>query len=80
MSSRHTGKKINTSGKVEAVIFVAATMKSKLQRRLQAIDDEFSRLNNLPRIKFVERNGSKVIDILGVKNPLQQGGLLDVCI
>ena len=54
---------------MESIIFVPPTVKSALCRILQKLDDKFSKLHNLGRIKFVERGGSKLVDILGTKNP-----------
>ena len=54
---------------IESIIFVPATHNSSLTKTLQKIDDEFVRMNNLNRCRFIERNGLKLIDLLGCKDP-----------
>ena len=50
-------------------MFVSTTWMSTLCKALQKQDDLFSKLHKLPRIKFVETGGSKMIQVLGIKNP-----------
>ena len=64
-----TNKKPNCAINVELHIFVPATYHSSLQKQLQKADDQFSKVHKVNRIKFIERNGDKLIDLLGRKDP-----------
>ena len=55
--------------KTESVMFVTATWRSSLVKALQKMDEAFCKLHKLPRIRFVERGGSKLIQVLGKKDP-----------
>ena len=70
-TNTETLTKNNINDTIEAIIFVQATHKSKLQKILQLKDDEYTKMHKLAKIKFIERSGSKLIDILGSKNPWQ---------
>ena len=68
-SSKNSNMKSNCSVKVESVIFVPCTVRGVLQKMLQKKDDEFARVHGLPRIRFIERGGSKILDVLGERDP-----------
>ena len=55
--------------RVEGVLFVPHTPGGVLARKIQSADDIFSRLHDVPRVKIVERGGSKLMDQLGKKDP-----------
>ena len=54
---------------VESVIFVPATPMSSLCKQLQRHEDTFCKLNNSPRVRFIERVGNKLITLLCNKDP-----------
>ena len=54
---------------IEALMFVPCTPGGKLARSLQTEDDVFAKLHHVSRVKFIERGGIKVKDILGRKDP-----------
>ena len=54
---------------VEAVVFIPFTPGSKLQKKLQAADNQFSDMHNMPRLRFVERAGVKPVEDLGTLDP-----------
>ena len=58
----------------ETVMFVPYTDNSKLQKMLQEKDNEFIRGGSQKRIKFVERGGQSLVQILGRSNPWQGRG------
>lgn len=55
--------------RTEAIIFIPVTPQGRLVELLQKLDDEFARVHNLPRIRYIEQAGSKLESILGRKNP-----------
>ena len=55
--------------RTEAIVFVPCTKGGELRSRLQRKDDEFSRLHDIPRIRFVEKGGTKLKDSLSNSNP-----------
>ena len=44
-------------------------MNSALQKTMQRKDDEFTKVHGLGRCRFVERIGTKLIDLVGTKDP-----------
>ena len=58
------GKPKNINETVETVVFVPPTSKSSLCKTIQKMDDRFTKLHMLPREKYVERGGYKIIEIL----------------
>ena len=54
---------------VEATLFVPYTPKSALARELQEMDDQFSNMMKIPRVKIIERAGRTIMDILGRPDP-----------
>ena len=64
-----TAKRGEFYNQIESIIFIPSTPKSKLQKLLQKKELVISKLNNIKRIRFIERVGTKMIDMLGNKNP-----------
>ena len=54
---------------IEAVMFIPFTKDSKLQKLLQESDNDYIRGNNEKRIKFVERGGQTLEQVLGRSDP-----------
>ena len=54
---------------VEAVMFVPYTNGSKLQKLLQGSDDDFIKGSRNKRIRFVERGGQTLEQVLGRNDP-----------
>ena len=54
---------------VEATLFVPYTPKSALARELQEMEDQFSEMMKVPRIKIIERAGRTIMDVLGRPDP-----------
>ena len=50
-------------------MFVAVTRDSRLQKTLQEADDSYLRGNKSKRIKFVERGGQTLENVLGKSDP-----------
>ena len=59
----------NFNTQIVTVIFIPSTHRSNLQKLLQTNDDNFTRAHNIPRAKFIERGGTKIIDLIGTKDP-----------
>ena len=59
----------NTIQNTEAVIFIPYTHRSGLRKRLQAWDDRVTSTQGLPRIRFIERAGCKIKDVICKSNP-----------
>ena len=59
----------NLNPRTEAIIFIPATPNGELCKLLQNVDDAFSKLNDIPRIRYIEQGGTKLENILGRKNP-----------
>ena len=57
------------TGEAETVIFIPCTPKSILMRKMREADDNFRRGTQIRRIKFVERRGRSLQDILVSGNP-----------
>ena len=55
--------------KVEGVVFIPHTPQSELRKNLQTWEDNFSKLTNKPRVKFVEKGGTKLKDMICKSNP-----------
>jgi hypothetical protein len=53
----------------EATIFVPATPRSSLKEALQKADDLFARAHGQPRIRFIERSGTTIMNELGKSDP-----------
>ena len=60
---------INEKQTTESVIFVPVTPFGQLKRELQKWDDKYSRSLNIPRIKFMEKSGTKLKQIICKTNP-----------
>ena len=54
-------------------MFVPMTEDSKLRRTLQEKDDVFSKMHNIPPVRFVEKVGKKLSQLLGT--PVPWGGV-----
>ena len=54
---------------VETVIFLPYTKDSELMKRLKASDDMLTKHTGVPDIRFVERAGRTLMDLLGRSNP-----------
>ena len=54
---------------VEAVVFVPFTTGSVLKNLLQKIDDCLTGSLGSPAVRFLERGGSTIVDLLGKSNP-----------
>ena len=57
---------------VEAVMFVPHTPGEELRKRLQAKQDELSKMFGRPRIKVIKRAGTVLENLLCSKNPWSQ--------
>ena len=57
------------SEEVESVIFLPCTPRSELVKMVKEADKEFRRGTAIKRIKFVEKRGSSLIDLLVSGNP-----------
>ena len=57
---------------VEATMFVPHTPGEELRERLQAKEDELSRMFGWPRVKVIERAGTALENLLYSKNPWGQ--------
>ena len=55
--------------KVEGIIFVPCTPNGALAKRLQKVEDAFSRMMGIPRVKMVEKGGVKLSQKLIKKDP-----------
>ena len=54
---------------VESVLFFPVTPGGELRRRIQQRYDEFARLHRVPRVRVVERGGTKLVHRLGRSDP-----------
>ena len=54
---------------MESVIFIPCTPRSALQRELQQAEDLFCTIHGTDKVRFVERGGTKLSQILRRKNP-----------
>ena len=54
----------------ETVVFIPATPRSELRKRLQEADDLITKATNCPPARFVERGGPTIVDTVGRTNPL----------
>ena len=63
----------NVKSQTEAILFVPMSYRSKLVRAMQKAEDDFSKLANLPRIKMIERGGTKLSALLCKSNPWDGG-------
>ena len=54
---------------IEAVMFVPCTRDSKLQKRLQELDDDFIKGGKDKRIRFIERSGTTLEQLLSKSDP-----------
>ena len=54
---------------VEGVVFVPHTADSDLQRKLQKVDNDVTKAQQMPRTRYVERAGVTLRDLLVLKNP-----------
>ena len=59
---------------IEAVMFIPFTVGSKLQKQLQTEDNDYICSGHSKRIKFVERGGSTLEQILGRSDPWGANG------
>ena len=55
----------------EGVIFVPSTPGSKLWKELQVADDKFTKVQGIKSIKFVERGGTALSELLVKSNPFK---------
>ena len=53
----------------EAVVFVPCTRGSRLQKELQAVEDQYILGTKKKRLRIVERGGTKLKDLLCKANP-----------
>ena len=60
---------IPNQARIESVMFVPHTPGGELARQLQKVEDSFSSMHNIGRVKIVERGGRRLKDILGKKDP-----------
>ena len=60
------------SREIEATMFVPHTPGEELRKRLQAKEDELSKMFGRPRVKIIERVGTSLESILCSKNPWSQ--------
>ena len=54
---------------VETVVFVPATPDSILRKSLQEADEVICKTTNSPTVRFVERGGPTLMDLVGKNNP-----------
>ena len=54
---------------VEGVVFIPHTPKGALKKEMQAWEDKFASLNNLSRVKFIEKGGTKIKDLILKSDP-----------
>ena len=57
------------SSRIEGVLFLPSTSNSRMAKRLQQEDDKFAKTHGVPRIRVVERGGSKLRDLVTSSNP-----------
>ena len=69
MTKIGTKNTCNVPKRIEGVIFVKATIRSILTKILQKGDDGFTLVHKLPRLRFAEKVGTKLKDLLCRKNP-----------
>ena len=62
------GRRVNKE-LTEVVVFVPMPPGSRLQRKLQVLDESFCKLHKAKGLKFVEKVGRKVKDVLRRLNP-----------
>ena len=55
--------------RTESIIFIPCTPGGELRKRLQELDDNFAKIHDTPRIRFVEMSGTKLKDSLSNRNP-----------
>ena len=66
--SRRGGRQGPTS-RTEGVLFVPHTPGGGLQKLIQRAEDNFAALHKIPRVKVIERGGSKLQDLMWKKDP-----------
>ena len=54
---------------IETVVFIPATPGSELKARLQRQDNIMCQASNCPKVRFLERAGTTLIEELGKNNP-----------
>ena len=59
---------------IETVMFVPHTPGGKLLKMLEDEDERYRKGTKMKRIKFVERGGTTIMNILGRKNPWAREG------
>ena len=59
----------DNNNRVEAVLFVPHTPGGLLSKKIQAVEDTFAKLHKVARVKVVERGGTKLMNMLGRKDP-----------
>ena len=57
------------NSRTEAILFVPHTPDGAMAKLLQRAEDKFSSVHGIARVKIVKRGGSKIMDILGKKDP-----------
>ena len=62
-------RKAVRSGQPETVVFVPSTKGSLLKKRLQKADNIFATLHKTSAVRFVEKGGRKVAQIVGTPDP-----------
>ena len=67
--NRNVAKNNDNRMEVEAIIFIPITPKGILKDKLQKWEDSFSNLHKIPRIRFIERGGVKIKDMVCRSNP-----------
>ena len=65
---------------IEAIMFVPHTPREELRKRLQAKEDELSKMFGQARVKIIERAGTALENLLCSKNPWRcVGGQIATC-
>ena len=54
---------------IECVVFVTATPGSKLRDMLQERDNQMAEIVGAPALRFVEKGGDTILDIIGQSDP-----------
>ena len=71
-------KNRNTAAGTEAILFLPMTPGNKLVKLVQKAEDQFAKLAGLPRVKVVERGGTKISSLLCKSDPWARGVCLEL--
>ena len=66
-SKMHKGKR----SPYEGVVFVPSTPGSKLRKVLPVVDGKFTKVQGIKNVKFVERGGTMLTELLVKSNPFK---------